>query len=138
MASVFDIAGAAMTAQMMRLNTTASNLANADSVSGSEATAYRARQTVFASVMQQAANGAPDDASVGVQVAGISESQAEIPRRYEPGNPLADAKGYVYGSNVNSVEEMANMIAASRSYQGNAEVFNTTKSLMLRTLQLGQ
>lgn len=138
MASVFDIAGAAMTAQMMRLNTTASNLANADSVSGSEATAYRARQTVFSSVMQQAADGAPDAASAGVQVSGISESQAEIPRRYEPGNPMADAKGYVYGSNVNTVEEMANMIAASRSYQSNAEVFNTTKTLMLRTLQLGQ
>lgn len=138
MSSVFDIAGSAMTAQMLRLNTTASNLANADSVSSSAATAYRARQTVFSSVMQQAANGSGDDASIGVQVSGISESTADVPRRYEPGNPLADDKGYVYGSNVNAVEEMANMISASRSYQSNAEVFNTTKTLLLHTLQLGQ
>lgn len=131
MASIFDIAGSAMNAQMLRLNTTASNMANVDSVSGTEAGAYRARQTVFATVMQDAAGGP-------VEVPEIVESQAPVPKRYEPGHPMADADGYVYGSNVNAVEEMANMISASRSYESNAEVFNTTKSLMLRTLQLGQ
>ena len=131
MASIFDIAGSAMNAQMLRLNTTASNMANADSVSTTEAGAYRARQTVFATVMTDAASGP-------VAVPEIVESQTPVPKRYEPGNPMADADGYIYASNVNAVEEMANMISASRSYQSNAEVFNTTKSLMLRTLQLGQ
>lgn len=131
MASIFDIAGSAMNAQMLRLNTTASNMANADSVSTTEAGAYRARQTVFATVMTDAASGQ-------VAVPEIVESQTPVPKRYEPGNPMADADGYIYASNVNAVEEMANMISASRSYQSNAEVFNTTKSLMLRTLQLGQ
>jgi flagellar basal-body rod protein FlgC len=119
MASIFDIAGSAMNAQMLRLNTTASNMA------------YRARQTVFETVMSQAAGGP-------VAVPQIVESQAPVMKRYEPGHPMADGDGYVYGSNVSAVEEMANMISASRNYQSNAEVFNTTKSLMLRTLQLGQ
>lgn len=131
MASIFDIAGSAMNAQMLRLNTTVSNMANVDTVSGSEATAYRARQTVFETVMSQAAGGP-------VAVPQIVESQAPVMKRYEPGHPMADGDGYVYGSNVSAVEEMANMISASRNYQSNAEVFNTTKSLMLRTLQLGQ
>lgn len=131
MASIFDIAGSAMNAQMLRLNTTASNMANVDTVSSTESGAYRARQAVFSTVMQDAAGG-------GVSVPEIVESQAPVPKRYEPGHPMADADGYVYGSNVNAVEEMANMISASRSYESNAEVFNTTKSLMLRTLQLGQ
>ncbi len=131
MASIFDIAGSAMNAQMLRLNTTASNMANADTVSSTEKGAYRARQTVFSTVMDNAAGG-------GVAVPRIVESEAPVPKRYEPGNPMADADGYVYASNVNAVEEMANMISASRSYQANAEVFSTTKSLMLRTLQLGQ
>ncbi len=131
MASIFDIAGSAMNAQMLRLNTTASNMANVDTVSSTESGAYRARQTVFATVMQDAASGP-------VSVPEIVESQSPVPKRYEPGHPMADADGYVYGSNVNAVEEMANMISASRSYESNAEVFNTTKSLMLRTLQLGQ
>jgi len=131
MASIFDIAGSAMNAQMLRLNTTASNMANVDTVSSTEAGAYRARQTVFATVMQDAAGGP-------VRVPEIVESQAPVAKRYEPGHPMADGDGYVYGSNVNAVEEMANMISASRSYESNAEVFSTTKSLMLRTLQLGQ
>lgn len=135
MASIFDIAGSAMNAQMLRLNTTASNLANANTVSGTEQGAYRARQTVFATVLD--GMGSPE-AVGGVSVPEIVENQDPVPKRYEPGNPMANAEGYVFASNVNEVEEMANMISASRSYQSNAEIFNTTKTLMLRTLQLGQ
>jgi len=141
MASILDIAGSAMNAQMLRLNTTASNLANANTVSSTEQGAYRAKQTVFATVMDatNAQSASPTGNPVGgVNVPEIVESQAPVPKRYEPGNPMADADGYVYASNVNEVEEMANMISASRSYQSNAEIFNTTKTLMLRTLQLGQ
>lgn len=132
MSTIFDIAGSAMNAQMLRLNTTASNLANADAVSGSESGAYRARQPVFSTVLANAA------AAGGVEVNSVLESQAPVPKRYEPGNPVADKDGYVYGSNVDPVAEMANMISASRAYQSNAEVFNTSKTLMLHTLQLGQ
>ncbi len=132
MANPLDIAAAAMNAQMLRLNTTASNLANADTVASSEEAAYRARQTVFATVLDGQRN------ATGVAVSGITESQAPIPKRYEPGHPLADDAGYVYGSNVNSVEEMANMLSASRSFQNNAEVFSTVKTLTLRALQLGK
>jgi flagellar basal-body rod protein FlgC len=133
MFKVLDIAGSAMNAQMVRLNTTASNMANADSVATTEAEAYRAKQPVFAALLQETAN-----AAAGVQVTGIVESQAPVIKRYEPGNPMADADGYVFGSNVNEVEEMANMISASRSFQNNSEVFNTSKDLMMRTLQLGR
>lgn len=132
MASSLDLAAAAMNAQMLRLNTVASNLANADSISGSEEEAYRAKQPVFSAVMDQ------QRATTSVAVTGVVESEAPIQKRYEPGNPMADADGYVYESNVNTVEEMANMISASRAYQNNAEVFSTTKALLLRTLQLGQ
>lgn len=132
MANSLDLAAAAMNAQMLRLNTVASNLANADSISGSEEEAYRAKQPVFSAVMDQ------QRATTSVAVTGVVESEAPIQKRYEPGNPMADADGYVYESNVNTVEEMANMISASRAYQNNAEVFSTTKALLLRTLQLGQ
>jgi flagellar basal-body rod protein FlgC len=132
MASPLDIAASAMNAQMLRLNTVASNMANAETVSGSEAEAYRSRQTVFATVMDQ------QRAVAGVAVTDIVESEAPIMKRYEPGHPQADGDGYIYASNVNTVEEMANMMSASRAYQNNAEVFSTTKTLMLRTLQLGQ
>lgn len=133
--NIFDIAGSAMSAQTVRLNTTASNLANADSVATKPEDAYKARHPVFKTV--QAAFGATD---VGqqVQVAGITQSTAEAQARYEPGNPLANADGYVYSSNVNTVEEMVDMISASRSYQNNVEVMNTSKDLMLATLKLGQ
>lgn len=144
MSSIFDIAASAMNAQMVRLNTVASNLANVETVSSTEEGAYRARNPVFkaalVSAQQQAqALGQPGQPALpGVRVQHIAESEAPVPMRYEPGNPLANADGYVFASNVNPVEEMANMIAASRNYQSNMEVFNTTKSLMLRTLQLGQ
>ncbi|WP_372747599.1 flagellar basal body rod protein FlgC [Litorivivens sp.] len=131
MFNILDIAGSAMNAQMLRLNTTASNMANADAVASSENEAYRAKQPVFSTVLKGLD-------SAGVAVSGVTESTAPVARRYEPGNPQADGEGYVYVSNVNEVEEMANMISASRSFQNSAEVFNTSKDLMMRTLQLGK
>lgn len=137
--SIFNVAGSGMAAQSLRLNTVASNLANAESVSGTPGGAYRAREPLFAAVQsQQQAGGSSADASQGVQVLGITESQAAIPQRYEPGNPLANADGYVYASNVNPVDELVNMISASRAYQNNVEVMNSAKQLMLKTLTLGQ
>jgi len=141
MFKIFDTAGSGMAAQTLRLNTVASNLANADSVSSTEQGAYRAREPLFAAVKQQVDGqfgiGA-DGGATGVKVDGVTESQAAIPSRYEPGNPMADANGYVYGSNVNPVDELVNMISASRSYQNNVEVMNTTKQLMVKTLDLGK
>lgn len=140
--NIFDIAGSGMSAQSLRLNTTSSNLANAESVSSSAEQTYRARQPVFSAVLDtlnnSAGSGLGQDASRGVQVLGIVESKAPIQSRYEPNNPQADSNGYVYLPNVNMVEEMANMISASRSYQSNAEVINTSKQLLLKTLTLGQ
>lgn len=137
MFKVFDIAGSAMSAQSLRLNVTASNLANANSVSSSIDQTYRARQPVFAAMLNQAGQGNEPDA-VGVQVRGIVESQAPLQQQYQPDHPMADENGYVYMPNVNVVEEMANMISASRSYQTNVEVVNTAKQLMMRTLTMGQ
>lgn len=130
---IFDIAGSAMSAQSARLNTVASNLANADSVSGDANAVYKARLPVF-----QAINDAQAPDSAQVQVLGIVENQAEAQKRYEPGHPLADTEGYVYAPNVNVVEEMVNMISASRSYQSSVEVMNTAKDLALSTLSLGR
>ena len=114
-----------------RLNLTASNLANAQSVATRPEDAYKARHPVFQTVLEQ-------ESSASVRTAGIVESQAETEARYTPGHPMADENGYVYASNVNTMEEMANMISASRSYQQNVEVMNTSKDLMLRTLRLGE
>ncbi|HEV7610234.1 MAG TPA: flagellar basal body rod protein FlgC [Steroidobacteraceae bacterium] len=135
----FDIAGSGMAAQSVRLNTTASNLANADSVSGDPATVYKARHPIFQAVKAMlASQGTGEQGGPAVKVTGIYESTAPASARYEPGNPLADAKGYVYAPAVNVVEEMVNMISASRSYQNNVEVMNTSKDLLLATLRLGQ
>ena len=133
---IFDIAGSAMSAQSARLNTTASNLANANTVASSAAAAYRSRQPVFQTVMDNSAG--MDPASAGVRVAGVVESTTEPARVQDPGNPLADKDGYIYMSNVNPVEELVNMISASRSYQNSVEVLNTSKDLLMRTLSLGQ
>ncbi len=130
---IFDIAGSALSAQSVRLNTVASNLANADAVSGDPEAVYKARLPVFKAAAEP---GQPDAA--GVRVLGVVESQAAAEKRYEPGHPLADAEGYVYAPNVNVVEEMVNMISAARSYQSSVEVMNTAKDLALRTLQLGK
>ena len=135
----FDIAGSGMAAQSVRLNTTASNLANADSVSGSAANVYKPRHPIFEAVRAQlAAPGIKPESNPAVRVRGIYESTAPASQRYEPGNPLADTNGYVYAPAVNVVEEMVNMISASRSYQNNVEVMNTSKELLLATLRLGQ
>jgi flagellar basal-body rod protein FlgC len=138
---IFDIAGSGMSAQSVRLNTVASNLANADSVSGDPSTVYRAKHPVFKAVMGDglAAGGAESDpATATVEVTGIAENPATPQTRYDPGNPLADAQGYVYAPAVNVVEEMTDMISASRSYQNNVEVLNTARDMMLDTLKLGQ
>jgi flagellar basal-body rod protein FlgC len=142
---IFDIAGSGLSAQSVRLNTVASNLANADSVSGDPTTVYKARHPVFeavkAAVAAQAlgASGFGSDGSAdsAVRVRGIVESTAQPTERYEPGNPLANADGNVYSPNVNVIEEMTDMISASRAYQNNVEVMNTSKELMLATLKLG-
>ena len=135
----FDIAGSGMAAQTVRLNTTASNLANADSVASDPAHVYKPRHPIFEAVRASLATqsaGAPGGPAV--KVSGIYESTAPANARYEPGNPLSDAKGFVYAPAVNVVEEMVNMISASRSYQNNVEVMNTSKELLLATLRLGQ
>lgn len=137
--NVFDVAGSAMNAQSMRLNVTASNLANADAVSGTAAGAYRARHPVFQTAMVSAGGSTLDDAvGAGVRVLDVVQSDTTPVRRHDPGNPLADAEGYVWGSNVNPVEEMANMISASRSYQGSVEVMTTSRDLLLKTLAMGR
>lgn len=131
--SIFDVAASAMSAQTVRLNTTASNLANADSASATEEGAYRARRPVFAEFRD-----ALDHSVAGVRVAGIVEDTAPAQKKYLPDHPLADGEGYVYTPSVNVVEEMADMISASRSYQNNVEVVNTSKQLLLNLLRLGQ
>jgi flagellar basal-body rod protein FlgC len=139
---IFDIAGSGLSAQSVRLNTVASNLANADSISGDPATVYKARHPVFqavqAAVSRSAAFGVTGPADAGVRVSGIVESNAAPTVRHDPGNPLADPQGNVYAPNVNVIEEMTDMISASRAYQNDVEVMNTSKQLMLATLKLGQ
>ena len=131
--SILEISGSALTAQSQRLNTTASNLANADSATSANGTPYKAKQVVFSA--QPLSNA---DNSVGVRVASINEDQSPARRVHDPRNPLADQDGYVSMPNVNVIEEMVNMISASRSYQTNAELMNTAKTLLLKTLQIGQ
>ena len=132
---IFDVAASGMSAQSVRLNTTASNLANADTVSGDPKQVYKAKHPLFEAVR---AGLGSNGASNGVAVRGIVENQATPQARYEPGNPLADATGYVYAPAVNTVEEMVDMISASRSYQNNVEVLGTARDMMLATLRLGQ
>jgi flagellar basal-body rod protein FlgC len=133
--NIFDVAGSGMSAQSIRLNVVASNLANADNVSGSEATAYHAKQPVFQALYSSAQELGANVS--GVTVSSIDESTVPIQARYMPNNPAANKDGYVYESNVNPIEEMVNMISASRSYQNNVQVMNTSKEMLLRTLTLG-
>ena len=133
--NVFDVAGSAMSAQNTRLNVTASNVANADSVAPSEDKAYKARQPVFAALMDQFGMY-PE--KVGVRMEGIVESGTENTMRYAPGHPYANEDGYIFESNVNVIEEMTNLISASRSYQNNVEVINTSKQMLLQTLKMGE
>ena len=134
--NIFDVAGSALNAQTLRLNTTSSNMANANSASSSTDETYKARQPVFATMMSDEFED--ENGSVGVQVLGIIEKQEPARAEYNPGHPLANEEGYVYMPNVNVIEEMANMISASRSYQTNVEVMNTAKQMLMRTLSLGQ
>ncbi|MFG6429329.1 flagellar basal body rod protein FlgC [Roseateles sp. LYH14W] len=135
MFQIFNVSGSAVSAQSQRLNVVASNLANADTVAGPDGQAYKARQVVFQTQLMGAGN---DSGSAGVRVTTISEDQTPGRRIHDPKHPQADAEGYVTYSNVNPVEEMVNMISASRSYQNNIEVMSTAKNLLLKTLQLGQ
>lgn len=132
---VFDIAGSAMTAQSVRMNVTASNMANADSVSSSNGETYRARLPIFESVFNDVMD---NNISSGVRVTGIVESQAQLRKEFQPAHPQADAEGYIFYPNVNPIEEMANMISASRSYQNSVEVINASKQMLLQTLRMGQ
>jgi flagellar basal-body rod protein FlgC len=132
--NIFNVAGSAVSAQSQRLNTVASNLANADTVAGPDGQAYKARQVVFQTELM----GAQGNGSAGVRVSNVVEDNSPGRRVFDPKHPSADAEGYVTFSNVNPVEEMVNMISASRSYQNNVEVMNTAKSLLLKTLQMGQ
>ncbi|CAN7151232.1 MULTISPECIES: flagellar basal body rod protein FlgC [Pseudorhodoferax] len=132
MFSIFGVSGSGISAQSQRLNVVASNLANVDAVAGPDAQPYKARQVVFQTTLMGA------DSAAGVAVRQVTESDAPARKVLDPNHPLADAEGYVTHSNVNAVEEMVNMISASRSYQNNVEVMNTAKTLLLKTLQMGQ
>lgn len=132
--NVFDISGSALSAQSVRLNTIASNMANADIVGGSPDEVYRARNPVFSTVFDETMSGRN---AMGVRVDEIVQSTVEPRKEYSPAHPMADKEGYIFRSNVNSVEEMANMISASRSYQSNVKAMETTKQLIMRTLSLG-
>lgn len=133
---VFDIAGSALSAQSVRLNTVASNLANANTVSGDKDKVYKARYPVFETLAERTALGAGSAAAV--RVTEVIESEKAPLVRYEPGNPAADAEGFVYAPDINPVEQMVDMISASRSYQNNIEVMNASKEMLLATLRLGQ
>ena len=145
--NIFAMSGSAMSAQTVRLNTVASNIANADSVASSADQTYRARKPVFEQMMTDALRESGWNASedlvsgasgMGVRVAGIVESDAPLEPRYEPNSPMANEEGYVFYPNVNPVEEMADMMSASRSFQTNVEIMNSAKSMMQRMLTLGQ
>jgi len=130
--NIFNIAGSAMTAQSQRLNVVASNLANADSATGPDGKPYHAKQVVFSTVPNAGQTGA------GVKVSAVVEDTSPMKVVYDPKHPMADAQGYVTLPNVNPVDEMVNMISASRSYQNNVDVMNTSKTLLLKTLTIGQ
>ncbi|RSD32856.1 flagellar basal body rod protein FlgC [Vibrio pectenicida] len=134
--NVFNVTGSAMSAESVRLNTTSSNLANADSVSSSAQDTYKARHAVFGAELSKAKYGR--EHTVPVQVLGIVESNKPLDAEYNPEHPLANDDGYIYKPNVNVMEEMANMISASRSYQTNVQVADASKQMLLRTLQMGQ
>ena len=130
--NIFNVAGSGMTAQSQRLNVVASNLANADSTTSADGKPYRAKQVVFSAIPM-------GDGSVqGVKVARVAEDNSPMKMVYDPKNPVADAQGYVAMPNVNVVDEMVNMISASRSYQNNVDMLNTSKTLLLKTLAIGQ
>jgi flagellar basal-body rod protein FlgC len=132
LSNIFNVSGSAMSAQSQRLNATASNIANADSATGPDGQPYKAKQVVFKAVPYGSIENS------GVKVDQVVENQAPPKLTYDPKNPLADANGYVAMPNVNPVEEMVNMISASRSYQTNVETMNTAKNMLMKTLTIGQ
>lgn len=134
--NIFNIAGSGMNAQNLRLNLIASNISNANSVSSSLDETYKSRQPVFAAQLKDIID--QQNATSGVEVLGVVESQAPPVMEYSPNHPMANEEGYIFKPNVNTVEEMANMMSASRSYQNNVEVLNTAKELMMQTLRMGQ
>ncbi len=138
MFKIFDVAGSAVSAQSQRLNVVASNLANADTVAGPDGKAYQARQVVFSTELMGAGSALGAEGAAGVRVSNITEDTTPGRRVHDPKHPAADAEGYVTFSNVNAVEEMVNMISASRSYQNNVEVMNMARTLLQKTLQMGQ
>ncbi|WP_332853045.1 flagellar basal body rod protein FlgC [Duganella sp. S19_KUP01_CR8] len=131
--NIFNVSGSAMSAQAQRLNVVASNLANADSATSASGEAYRARQVVF-----EATTPTGGGSSTGVRVKQVVEDQSPMKQMYDPKHPMADDKGYVTMPNVNVVDEMVNMLSASRSYQTNVETMNAAKTLLLKTLTIGQ
>lgn len=135
LSQVLNISSSGMSAESIRLNTIASNLSNANSEASTEADAYHARKPVFNAVYDRLLYG---DVGGGVGVSEVATSDVPVIKQYQPGNPMANEEGYIYTSNVNTVEEMADMISASRSYQNQVEVFQTAKQLLLQTLNLGQ
>jgi flagellar basal-body rod protein FlgC len=136
--NVFNVSGSALNAETIRLNTTASNLANAESVNGDPSKVYRARHPVFQSMIDTSDFGlGGQDAPVGVRVLGVVESTAAPSMRYQPDNPTANKDGYVFMSNVNSIEEMTNMISANRSFATNVECINTARDLLLKVISMG-
>jgi len=134
---IFDIAGSGMQAQTLRMNLIASNMANAEAVSSSINEVYKSRQPVFKTIMLQQ-SGQTATGTASVKVAGVVESKAPVFPEYAPNHPMANEEGYIYRSNVNSVEEMANMISASRSFQNNVEVINTSKKMLSAIINLGK
>lgn len=132
--SIYQITGTALNSHSRQLDMIAQNMANSQVVAGSEAAAYRALRPVFAPILEQSLDG---DRIAGVQIDSIAQSSAQVEKQRMPEHPLANAEGYIYLANVNMVEEMTSMIQASRNYQANVEVMNTSKDLMQRTLSLG-
>jgi len=135
---IFDVAGSAVSAQSQRLNVVASNLANVDTVAGPDGQAYKARQVVFATELMGAGSALGAEGAAGVRVSTVTEDNTPGRRVHDPKHPAADTDGYVTYSNVSAVEEMVNMISASRSYQNNVEVMNMARTLLQKTLQMGQ
>ncbi len=136
--NIFDIAASGLSAQNTRINTVASNVANAESIASTPEGAYKSRQPVFATTYEGQLNNVNNSASAGLRTVGIAESSAENVAQYQPGNPMANDEGYIYLSNVSVIEEMTNMMSAKSSYQSNIEVLNTSKELLLQTLRLGR
>jgi flagellar basal-body rod protein FlgC len=133
---IFNIAGSAMNAQTTRMNTTASNLANAGTVTGKENEAFRAKRTIFKTILEQQQKPHEQGFAGGVRIEKITDDPSPIKKMSEPGNPMADKEGYVYLANVNEMTEMVEMMAAARSYQNNVEVVNTTRQMLMRTIDI--